>query len=962
MRNPDSDVIAKKDLNIGTFNLGPRINAGVVITPSALNKLDKEGVATLTTLIKTPSMPLSSTPKIAGENVRIDTVVTDKEINSLIYLQDDLPLSPENKTPKFWAIPSCTNSYIVRDKLLCIEDRLESQLCGNKSTAIVITGYPGVGKTQGVYHYATSYHFSSSPKYSGGAYMFDGEDEAKMFESYKKFACRLGLITEAAIKDINLNPDNKNKVIKLVNTCLQTRERMLLFIDNAPNSDSIKDYFLVLENRQLPPHHIVITSCNREWIDYITIQLSHYSSDEAYAYLEKVWKNHSLKLPTHRDTINQFIDMLSYYPLGLAQAAHTIIADNNEIWTIDAYINEYRTASKLFSAGKIINAPALGDSEKTIRITWHLALERMRKCYPGYSDHIHELFGIISYFKADKIPLTFFYKYYKILFNWDEEHAKPLLILCHKFSLFEYSNINSKLDGILVHQVFHTVLQCEYEQTSALFSKLIKFIVEHLAYNQFSGESINEWILYYDHFDYIIKNLSSSDNQSQEFVKLILDMMGYYLFEHTNAPMVEQLQLQSQKFLLTVLKQLPSIYQGRYYLYWLMCACGNKKLDKEEVMAKIQTAIDIFEKENTQENKLYLMALYTITSAYYCLVGESDKALYESEKAIALLSRERHALNLQDNYGHFRIFLRGYVSSGKLLLSNDNFPRAKILFTELLKLLEESKFTQRYVKYYHMVLMFLGQIEVNVGNYNEALIYYTRAHHLLVDKLKTTEMLWREIYYLACMGEFHFLHSNYGLAHDFYLQGEKRLRQIYADRPAHDMALNLLDVAEAYLMQKNIGGANASLLKSQQICRDIYGVDCRNFIHARILLFQGWQHSLLNDTDAAYQLCMNSKKIFEEVKSTDHRYYGELLLLLGTMLHHQNKDEEAKKYLTQAIKLFPPKSNLIQYAEMELGQLKARSITLSNLAVVSLVFMLLIYLFNKIYGARVFEDRKLSIK
>ena len=278
-------------------------------------------------------------------------------------IQEKLPQTPEQLETWELEAPTENPDFIQRSDMSV---KMKTELAQSKPAPVcVIYGLGGAGKTQLAAHYfyhPDFYHPEIPYSFRG---WFDAKDKAKLAEQFRSLALAAGLISEADAK----NPDVvRNAVLKW----LEHNPGWLLVFDEAPNYETIAPFLPKKGGR------VIITSQEDS--------LGKESGFSPVPVPNKMVKEEAVALITKLSGLQESFEQnkklaktLGYLPLAIAQAAAYIrIRNQQEKYTIDDYINDYRQTSKI-----LLSHDGLKQiSHKPIAVTWLMNMEALEKKEP----------------------------------------------------------------------------------------------------------------------------------------------------------------------------------------------------------------------------------------------------------------------------------------------------------------------------------------------------------------------------------------------------------------------------------------------------------------------------------------------------------------------------------------------------------------------------------------------------
>ena len=294
---------------------------------------------------------------------------------------------------KLWNVPSRNHYFSGRDLILqkliacfvpphlsLIEQSPQnttSQHIPSQSNYFVITacqGLGGVGKTQLAIEFAHRQQNSYS-----NIFWILAEDSTHIEIAYQKLAQDLKIYSEQA----------PNAIVNLIKVWFHQHPDCLLVYDNAPDYESIQDYF------PSTGCHVLVTSRNTDrwhW-EGKSIVVDVFTVEEARQYIQQLLGDQLERLDgkINWKDVDSLAELLGYLPLALAQAG-AYIKDN---MTISRYLILYKQHTE-----KLL-ADASMPHHKPVFVTWDITMEAIKEKSPLAA----QLLEICAYVASEDIPI-----------------------------------------------------------------------------------------------------------------------------------------------------------------------------------------------------------------------------------------------------------------------------------------------------------------------------------------------------------------------------------------------------------------------------------------------------------------------------------------------------------------------------------------------------------------------------
>lgn len=309
-----------------------------------------------------------------------------------------------------------------------------------------ITGLAGIGKTQLAVQYAFSHHSEYA-----GVWWFLSETSTTLCGSFLALADRLGL-PERSKKEAHVV---REEVLQWLG---RERQRWLLIYDNASGPQELRPYL-----PQAGCHHILITSCNPNWLGVAELHgLDPLSPVESVEFLLKRTGT------SDSEAAKALADTLGDLPLALEQAGAYIEETSCGLL---GYLELYKTRGTelLRIRGEIVN-----EHPDPVATTWDISFKRIKMTNPSAA----ELLRFCAFLQPDAIPEELITEGAAELGPILEPVAADSLKLnkaiadAQKYSLLRR---NSKTKTLKIHRLVQAVLKDGMdEETKELWIKRVK--------------------------------------------------------------------------------------------------------------------------------------------------------------------------------------------------------------------------------------------------------------------------------------------------------------------------------------------------------------------------------------------------------------------------------------------------------------------------------------------------------
>lgn len=600
------------------------------------------------------------------------------------------------------------NNFVGRlDALKKLEEEI------TESNHLVITGMPGLGKTQIARQYA---HIHKN-KYNV-IWWINGK--TGVAESYK--ALGLKLITKLdfktiyiiwlehfsdkifAINDINNEEEKKklilkefytldeNKIYDLTNKMLSRNYNYLLIIDDVENEAQISH---CIRNQPFSSKfsHLLITSNNPHWTSAQIFPLEEFSTKEAEELLKSIFKKRKIQPidEINEENINDLINKIGGLPLVLAQAGAYIVS---HLMSINAYIDLFHKRYKVLMNNEI----PISDYEKgkTISNILKITIDAIK------NEPLIMEFLSYSAFLANEIQVDLLKNILEIDSNNVDVFNKAVRI-AKSYSLIESNNMKY----FYIHNLTQKVIQNYPEDEKSIYIvNLLKFF-NNIKYSEYSSDNDKErFLLNVNHIEKLSNTIMNLNICNQDSLDLLINLGKFYLFEKNdfNKSMV---MLQKAKELLSINNDFSIPEESKVILecfFTHSASFVNIKDNNEHVLSIIETI-------------------------FYCLQNcENDVSPYIKIIAnwfLAEFCNFKGNLNLAKKYIEYSIntFEDNYHGSGYLVIANLYRVKAEI-YKHSNSFEEAKKIVDKACKYFE---------NSNSKSPIAALIYHEKAEIIICE-------------------------------------------------------------------------------------------------------------------------------------------------------------------------------------------------------------------------------------
>ena len=358
---------------------------------------------------------------------------SEDQINSLLNAIPD-PTTRNNKKvkirPAICKYDPPLASFTGRKELLKdIKEAFRSKI-RDKTTSVVLSGLPGVGKTQLATEFIKEYahHYKL-------VWTFNAESNGTLWESYRGLAQALNLKLRSEILF------RAEEILK-INEWLQKNPRWLLYFENVQDPKSLE--------QNLPQNggQVLITTRQcKHWKESTVISLEEFQKKESIDLLEKLIPEHK----RDRKSIEKLAEVLGHMPLALSQVG-SYIKDNECGLTSSDYLNHFsKERLTMWPSEK----PSSGYS-KTVANVWKETLDNIKISFPDSA----EILGICSYLNSSRINSDW-------LKNWYMEKNQ----LPQNFALIQ------KFNEVMQPLMNFSLLSWEKDQKSIQINSLLQLII-----------------------------------------------------------------------------------------------------------------------------------------------------------------------------------------------------------------------------------------------------------------------------------------------------------------------------------------------------------------------------------------------------------------------------------------------------------------------------------------------------
>lgn len=291
---------------------------------------------------------------------------------------------------------------------------LHKKLSGKIKRTVIVSGLPGIGKTQ----FALAYLKKYGMNYHQIFWIIE-KSIYKLTQTIMKFeeVYKTSSSVDEIIQDASSNLYNFKKGKTLV--VFDSASEKKVFNETFPNAKANKDVYFVLTTQNC---------CEDEWKNMEMLHLDVLLKEDAQSLIKSQLKYFQ------KDSIETLVEKLKYYPLILQQAVSCILCEKI---SIENYL-------------KIL------DEDPQVVLRYQLSNEQSfytKTVYEVFSDIINkinieketsEILSILSYLASDKISIHLFYDS-----ELGKETTDKILKKLHKFSLVCMENNFIKVNSIV---------------------------------------------------------------------------------------------------------------------------------------------------------------------------------------------------------------------------------------------------------------------------------------------------------------------------------------------------------------------------------------------------------------------------------------------------------------------------------------------------------------------------------
>jgi hypothetical protein len=620
--------------------------------------------------------------------------------------------------PIIWNVPSPNEYFVGRTLEL---QRLKEII--KKHNTAIITGPGGIGKTQ----LAKKYVHDNASNYE----IIWWFDMSKSIDDQLNSLARC--LNKAHIGNaINVDKVSASAVLLHIREALRTTDRSWLVVfDNVENISLIKDYIPESHNRK--NKNILITTKNSNGT-LPSLYLNVFTSEEASKFLLQATK------VSDQSDLNKLSELLSFYPLSLAQAAAYIKTNNI---SIPDYISLYhQDLYRLLDSESLVvqeNGGYFDLNKRTMELAVRLNLENVQR-ESLVSLEVIKIFSLINVAVIPEYLLKDFIKANEV---YDEEEFKTAVRVLRKYSLIEDRTKNGK-KYYQVHDAVRKIVRKLFAESAGNF---ISF-KNHESFDQSSFENTYKKILkvmclYLDKpwgemIDYVNQNpeliniattISFSaykDNITDPaLIKLMISLLEHNnMIFHTKSNYKTYQELAERLYSLFVDKRMhvPLIFQARYYfngIYADFIFKSKEMSDKYE--GKLIDLLTLLEGKTEFTEERFLAF---INMAEFCLFrGNITQGIYYINKAYLLLPKISN-VNYQAQFWYAITWL--YIEKGDYLKANENI-------TTFFKVTQHNK---NYP--IHLYAMnFRASINFHLNRFNEAHLWAEKCYNDSIDFFKS---------------------------------------------------------------------------------------------------------------------------------------------------------------------------------------------------------------------------------
>jgi tetratricopeptide (TPR) repeat protein len=843
--------------------------------------------------------------------------------------------------------PEPSVRFVERDSISC--DDVLAKL--DKRHRVVISGLPGVGKSELVTQVVEKAIMATTKTYKGVFWLSSASDAILQSGIYEM------------ARELKLLPDGSppiEKVRRVVLNELNKEDHWLMVLDNVDDVDLIKNILPV----QRGTRHVLITTRYGEAHSAINgdlIQLDSVTKDEAAWLFKRVHTEDKSRVGTNEAestaTIMQLVEELGCLPLAIIQAAAYLRETQDNIAN---YLEIWNGARTVLQAWK----PMEGSNYMSVATVTALSFGKIKH----QADSVR-LFCLISFFAPDKIPELFCSSDPRPQSKTPREAAEQkaklnsaLAPLC-AYSFVKRSRENDSISvHRLVHEVVRDIIEGDFRDSGGLLNSLdreqqnpkywITLGIKSIGsvYNAMTWRQRDAYI---PHAESCMK-YAKKYNVTTEALSGLQKSMGWHLFD-----------------------QALSINRNLYGVDHVETADALMNLSEararqgNSVTADMGHALDIYQKVNSPslEWKKKMGQVFHSRATIYLCAGQYNEAVqgYESalemkrtaygDRNIKLVSTLNALANMYSHQGCYEKAAERYDESlkiqknaanpdaivlantmnsiGNMYVHQGKYGKAHIMYQSALNTYEEQYYRGHIIS--TKALNGIGNVMVATGQYEDAMVQFQRV-------LEIKEALYgKDSLYSAniinCIGNIFDSQGNVQKAKESYDRalkiyvtelGPNHIKSVHAIRNLgnisryygdYDTAIflyeqalivneaafgdthpnsapMLTDLAEIYCRQ----GKHCEALQNceRALCiLEYVGEDHFNAINTRGFIY--WHQGKWPEAIEEYNRAL---RVHESQFGRDHFLSASIIINIGNVYHSQKDYDSAIEYYRWALSLY----------------------------------------------------------
>ncbi|GHT08771.1 hypothetical protein FACS189426_05190 [Bacteroidia bacterium] len=416
--------------------------------------------------------------------------------NSIIIIMQKILTEYENQ---LFQVPPYSSEFIERKD--SVIRKIENKLNNEKTTALTLTGFGGVGKTRIMSEYANK----KTNEYKHIIW-FNALSADNVREEIRRFDIKEKLIVETE-KDTDL-------IFRVFKNWLKENDNWLFLLDNVEHYKDIKVFF-DFDKTISGKRHILITSRRdkQEFPDITDIPISTFELEESRRFLE----THTQKTPDeYADKIHELLGGL---PLALEQTA-AYINERNKETTIS-----YKDYFDLLEKDGTLKILGKGDPERyysaSVGATYNISIQRIK------NESAKQLLHLCAFFAPDNIHSEWFVKANGVLpdkLKNDVQNETNFAEIKKDLQAYSLVRIDNS-ERISMHRLLQEVIRKSLEEEQGKWVDNCVKIANKLVYRNFSkSTSVTDFQNLHPHINNLI-NCISVENQLID-LSLLYRFMG----------------------------------------------------------------------------------------------------------------------------------------------------------------------------------------------------------------------------------------------------------------------------------------------------------------------------------------------------------------------------------------------------------------------------------------------------